>query len=301
MSWIFSKELIRSCHSSLEMEEDCSVQKFLDSALLVQWKFKDMHVGFYSNDKMTVHLILSRFGQTLEASQRETISVDNTSSISSELLINLLFPEAFHAKIFRWMVRAKGLMEKIQDSGENTSGWFAKYDLRESTWRTPQCSLLGELTEYSETWPQWGIMLSGVCWELPILGLTTTGKESGFWPTPKMNPTPTSSMVTIQDFEQARYHRSKRPKYSEIVPTPTRRDWKSGKASQKTMEKNSRPLNEVIQHQAGGKLSPMWVEWLMGWPIGWTDLKELETDKSLQQWQEHFLCLIQFNNKLFKQ
>ena len=30
---------------------------------------------------------------------------------------------------------------------------------------------------------------------------------------------------------------------------------------------------------AGGALSPPWVEWLMGWPIGWTDLKPLETDK----------------------
>jgi hypothetical protein len=29
----------------------------------------------------------------------------------------------------------------------------------------------------------------------------------------------------------------------------------------------------------GGKLNPEWVEWLMGWPLGWTDLKPLETDK----------------------
>jgi hypothetical protein len=33
-----------------------------------------------------------------------------------------------------------------------------------------------------------------------------------------------------------------------------------------------------------GYLSPMWTEWLMGWPIGWTDLKPLETDK-FQQWR----------------
>jgi len=32
-----------------------------------------------------------------------------------------------------------------------------------------------------------------------------------------------------------------------------------------------------------GKLNPTWVEWLMGWPLGWTDLKPLETDK-YQQW-----------------
>jgi hypothetical protein len=29
----------------------------------------------------------------------------------------------------------------------------------------------------------------------------------------------------------------------------------------------------------GGQLNPVWVAWLMGWPIGWTDLKRLEMDK----------------------
>jgi len=27
----------------------------------------------------------------------------------------------------------------------------------------------------------------------------------------------------------------------------------------------------------GGTLNPMWIEWLMGFPIGWTDLEHLET------------------------
>jgi hypothetical protein len=34
-----------------------------------------------------------------------------------------------------------------------------------------------------------------------------------------------------------------------------------------------------------GKLTPEVFEWMMGWPIGWTDLKPLETDK-FQQWQQ---------------
>jgi hypothetical protein len=37
----------------------------------------------------------------------------------------------------------------------------------------------------------------------------------------------------------------------------------------------------------GGKLNPLWTEWLMGWPIGWTDLKPLEMDKSLYVQQLH--------------
>jgi len=40
-------------------------------------------------------------------------------------------------------------------------------------------------------------------------------------------------------------------------------------------------LGEVVSAQVnGGSLNPTWVEWLMGWPLGWTDLKPLETDKS---------------------
>jgi hypothetical protein len=30
----------------------------------------------------------------------------------------------------------------------------------------------------------------------------------------------------------------------------------------------------------GGKLNPLWVEWLMGYPIGWTDLSDVVMDKS---------------------
>ena len=59
--------------------------------------------------------------------------------------------------------------------------------------------------------------------------------------------------------------------------TPLSRDYRSGKASQATHEKNSRPLSEQI----GGSLNPTWVEWLMGWPLGWTDLKPLATDRCL--------------------
>jgi len=77
-------------------------------------------------------------------------------------------------------------------------------------------------------------------------------------------------------------------------PTPTARDWRSGKASEATMAKNSRPLSEVVwatptvngnynrkglsersgdglATQVGGQLSPAWVEWLMGFPLAWTD------------------------------
>lgn len=60
-----------------------------------------------------------------------------------------------------------------------------------------------------------------------------------------------------------------------VVATPTARDWRSGRASRATMEKNSRPLSEQI----GGQLNPTWVAWLMGWPLAWTRLSALAMDR----------------------
>jgi hypothetical protein len=73
---------------------------------------------------------------------------------------------------------------------------------------------------------------------------------------------------------------------SRSFATPTARDWRSGKASEATMGRNSRPLSEQI----GGQLNPNWVEWLMGWPLGWTDLKPLEMDKCRNARQKHGGC-----------
>ena len=50
------------------------------------------------------------------------------------------------------------------------------------------------------------------------------------------------------------------------LATPISRDWRSGKASAATMERNARPLSEQI----GGLLNPEFVEKMMGWPLNWT-------------------------------
>ena len=47
-----------------------------------------------------------------------------------------------------------------------------------------------------------------------------------------------------------------------------------------THRKNGQPVQVRLVDQVGGKLNPVWVEWLMGFPLGWTDLKVLATPKS---------------------
>lgn len=63
-----------------------------------------------------------------------------------------------------------------------------------------------------------------------------------------------------------------------VWATPRAGDWRSGRVSDEVFNKNSRPLcEEVTRAEAErgrlvpeGRLNPDWVEWIMGWPTGWT-------------------------------
>lgn len=46
-----------------------------------------------------------------------------------------------------------------------------------------------------------------------------------------------------------------------------------------------RPLPDGSQPRQDGQLNPEWVEWFMGWPIGWTELKPLAMDR-FREWQQ---------------
>jgi hypothetical protein len=62
--------------------------------------------------------------------------------------------------------------------------------------------------------------------------------------------------------------------------TPTAQDAKcNGTESQ--AERDS------LNAEVGGPLNPEWVEWLMGWPIGWTGLAPLAMDRFQQWWRSH--------------
>jgi hypothetical protein len=62
---------------------------------------------------------------------------------------------------------------------------------------------------------------------------------------------------------------------AKLWPTPVSRMWKDS-ASPSEYKRNEVPLAA----QVGGSLNPTWVEWLMGFPLGWTALKPSETPSS---------------------
>lgn len=261
-------------------------------------------------------------------------------------------------------VRTYPQRAKVQESTANGLGcgdtWpasLARFDHATSSWKTAQSSLLGGLESYSETWPRWGMMRNGVCWELPTPGRHTDASESGSWPTPtasegtkipaganygqiglnnhprirglpdrpKMGkdragldggavtqptyPTPTASMMpcegTVRAARALLLHgmtleettaiagRDPRKAQGKIpamnYPTPVASEgadcgsrWPAlarldkGGRIQRRMATMQLPETLTTEKAA---LNPAWVEWLMGWPIGWTDLQPLETDR----------------------
>ena len=66
-------------------------------------------------------------------------------------------------------------------------------------------------------------------------------------------------------------------------PTPTAWDGTGG-GERKTPTGQNHLRDAVKTPEVGGSLNPTWVEWLMGWHLGWTDLKPLAMDK-FQAWQ----------------
>lgn len=167
---------------------------------------------------------------------------------------------------------------------------FASYDRDTACWRTFQDSfLLGASEPFSETWPRAGTMLDGVCYRQRKWEHRIDAIGSLLWPTPRATDHKGGHGKTGNRTEMAsRMAGWTLPEAVKTWATPQARDWKSGKSSAETYAGNSRPLSEQVGlAEDGGQLNPQWVEWLMGWPVGWTELKPLATGK-FQQWLQQF-------------
>ena len=159
--------------------------------------------------------------------------------------------------------------------GPKPSESLTMYDRSSRSWKTFQASLLADTLEpFSGILPKQGMMRSGVCWERTMLAPRTEGSGSGSWPTP-----------TERDWKDGKYCPNV-PVNSllgrAVWATPNARDWK-GAPDRACRERGGR--RSSLPAEVDGSLNPTWVEWLMGWPSGWTDLEPLETDK-FQRWLE---------------
>jgi hypothetical protein len=104
-------------------------------------------------------------------------------------------------------------------------------------------TLDGSLERFSETWPRAGMTRSGIAYQCPPLAPLTDVIASGLWPTP--------CAQEVKATERGTW------------PTP---DASPHKYRLQGSSQQSKSLNGIH----GGSLNPTWVEWLMGYPLGWT-------------------------------
>lgn len=152
----------------------------------------------------------------------------------------------------------------------------------------------------------WGLSTAAKLWTTPAASDATRGgritpamtgtslaqqvNTPSHWPTPlasdwKRNGAPGD-------------HRRNSPSLGAMVqlwPTPNASDankWSNQTLADRIAKKQQVRLNTAVSPEGGkgGQLNPTWVEWLMGWPTGWTDLKPLAMAR-FHEWQrQHSPC-----------
>jgi hypothetical protein len=307
MSWLFSQALVAEFSAGT-----CSA-----GAPFAPLSGSPTPQAFLSPDRMTAFSRLSRFGMTFKPLTDDLGAGVLTWCLAASLV-----------RTFPQQERERESTEHEAECGDTWHESFARWDRDSCSWKTLQCSLLAGLDEFSETWPRWGMMRAGECSEqsMPVLRTSETG--SGLWLTPTcMNIAPTDGRRKSREAFRASIGRRDAPgglaeqvATPKFWPTPKTPNGGADNSANKTRpsghkgttnllgavkmwatpkcqdsrhaswDRNKSNLGEQVAGLHGGKLNPTWVEWLMGWPLGWTDLKPLETDKCqlVQPWHGGF-------------
>jgi hypothetical protein len=295
MSFIFSRVLAEE-----SLQASCGAIDAYAPLSLIPTPKRSSSLG-----KTTAPFLHSRFGMTFEPL---------TDADGEELLTSWLVGFPVRTSVPLELVTGSTASEVA--SGSKWRGSFAKFDPRESKWKTAQCSLLGDSDEFLETWPRWGSMRNGESYLRPIPALPICANESGFWQTPvaddaierkagkwnsrgepklsaevKLWPTPTKSDGTGGPGNSGREGGLNLRTAVKQWPTPCASASKGSSPAALTRKNGKDRSNDRIDHAVmasdGGQLNPEWVEWLMGWPIGHTALKPLETARYREWLQQH--------------
>ncbi len=181
-----------------------------------------------------------------------------TESRGEELLMSFL--AGFPARTLARTVTVPALKVRVPGYGLKWQESSMRYDLSLSAWKTLQGSEEKVLPWLSVILPKWGMSANGFVYQHPIAERPTKETVSGLWPTAKASirgDCPSERLRKTPDL----------PSAIKMRPLP---------------DGNAPPQN--------GQLNPEWVEWFMGWPIGWTELKPLAMDRFREWQQQHSLC-----------
>ena len=175
--------------------------------------------------------------------QTDWLRTDSTASNSSQ--------GDSLAKISALPEKAQGSQDPALDSGGNSTGSFRNSNRATRSSKTSQPFALEDWILCSGASLRSGMTRNGTVYPLQPLARLTDGIASGLWPTP-----------------QASDHRDRGCLEDPSVQRRIRIGKQIG-------------LSVAVKKERGrGTLNPTWVEWLMGFPTGWTDLNPSATPLS---------------------
>ena len=217
-----------------------------------------------------------------------------TSKPTTQNHIQLQFSQVvFHANQSQTRASAKG-SQRLHNlvCGTNSIESFAYYDRNTPPWKTCQQSFLTDLESFSETWPRQGITVNGVAYQRRILEPATREIVGGLLPTIKASEPGSTSHGYGDNLKEGICKQIGIPtKKYPLLPTP-----RAAKGMEMRLSKNMAKLEHKKYletemaariHTHGethltnskeigenGVLNPSFVELLMGFPLGWTELKD---------------------------
>lgn len=216
---------------------------------------------------------------------------------------SIAFAEAFRAKTSPQREKERVSTGREAAYGANSRVLLAKFDPNTRLWKTPQCSLFGGSEECLETLPRSGMTQNGLLWALTMSEPHTDASASGYWRTPDTGAGGEISAEKAADFAAGKTRASgsaiqirlcDQVRHPQLWPTPTVCGNNNRKGLTKTSGDGLATAVRGRDHNGGNttpqtaRLNPDWVEWLMGWPIGYTDSKPLATDK-FRSWRQQLL------------
>lgn len=190
-----------------------------------------------------------------------------------------LFPADSHASPSPWLEskRAKGMIDTSGRRCFELSPSCARVALSVRTFLESSRLPPGR---WSRIWSVLAITSSCLILRLRLSELGTddqgySSPASQMWPTPRANEGKDvlSSVPPSRQKDPGKCNLTQAVAMDLMIATPCARDYRTGQ--RKRYENKARANN--LNDQIGGQLNPTWVEWLMGFPIGWTDLNASET------------------------
>lgn len=222
--------------------------------------------------------LLRREWPTGLSRELQFLQMSKTSKV--KLATVKLFTEDFLAKTSALQAMELAWRGSEVDFSTKLSGLQKKFDRVLSSLKMCQQLELEDWSKLSKHLPKFGMTVDGRVYLPQALEPTISAKDGLCWQTP-----------TVQDFVRTHHNQTNGSVILSLLgqirmwPTPNSTPAGNNRGGGAGRIGKVRPTIWTVH---GGKLNPMWVEWLMSVPLGWTELKPLEME-SCHSKQEQLL------------